>query len=93
MKTSNKLKEVFSSEEEFYFWHRHWDEVSIDHSLTTWDYQWMYACILNGGLAILPKYNLVVYIGFGEGGVNTLNQDSPMANIPTKDIGQDLNHL
>ena len=92
MKNSHLLKEAFESEEEWTYWSSYWDKVSINHSVTAWDYQWMYACILNGGLAILPKSNLVENIGFGEGGVNTLNQDSPMANIPTEDIGQDIKH-
>jgi hypothetical protein len=52
----------------------------------------MYTCILNGVLAIQPKYNLVTNIGFGEGGVHTLDQDSPMANIPIQDIGQYIKH-
>jgi hypothetical protein len=92
MKNGHLLKEVFASEEEWNYWSKRWDEVSIDHSVTAWAYQWMYACILNGGLAILPKSNLVENIGFGEGGVHTLNQDSPMANIPTQDIGQEIKH-
>ena len=92
MKTSNKLKEVFSSEEEWHYWHSHWDKVSIDHSLTAWDFQWMYTCIVNGGLSILPRCNLVANIGFGDGAVNSLDQDSNIANILAQDICQTITH-
>lgn len=31
--------------------------------INTWDYQWVYTCIRNNGLAICPKYNLISDIG------------------------------
>jgi hypothetical protein len=92
IKKSHLVKEAFSSEEEWDYWSSRWDKVSIDHSVITWDYQWIYTCILNGGLSILPRRNLVTNIGFGEGGIHTLDQDSRLANIPSHDIGQTIIH-
>tara|TARA_Y100000589_G_scaffold11038_1_gene9144 strand:+ start:85 stop:945 length:861 start_codon:yes stop_codon:yes gene_type:complete len=37
----------------------------------TWDYQWVYSCLRNGGLSIMPSSNLVSNIGIGPEGTNT----------------------
>ncbi len=38
---------------------------------STWDYQWDFTIGLEGGLAIIPKDNLVENIGFGDDATNT----------------------
>lgn len=50
-----------------------------------WDYQWVYSCWSQGGLAILPNINLVSNIGFGYDARHTIGE-SPIANLPTADI-------
>lgn len=54
---------------------------SYTGSLKTWDVQWLYACLVSGGLCIIPRVNLISNIGIigthSEGG----NQ-----NLPTFDI-------
>lgn len=34
--------------------------------LDAWDYPWLFARVLNSGLGILPKYNLIENVGYGE---------------------------
>jgi hypothetical protein len=33
------------------------------NKIDTWDIQWVFACVINSGLAICPKYNLISNIG------------------------------
>jgi len=91
MKTSHLLKDLFPTEEEWDYWSSRWDEVAVKHT-ATWDYQWMYTCIVNGGISIVPKCNLVSNIGFGDGGVHTFDQDSELSNIPSRAIDVSIIH-
>lgn len=38
-----------------------------DGKIDTWDYQWIYSCIINSGKCIIPKVNLIENLGFFEG--------------------------
>jgi hypothetical protein len=44
--------------------------VQGESPVNTWDYQWHFTCIANGGLTIIPNRNLVTNIGFDEAGVH-----------------------
>lgn len=37
----------------------------------SWAYAWFYSCILNNGLSIVPKNNLIENLGFGEDATHT----------------------
>lgn len=41
----------------------------------TWDYQWEYTMLLYGGLAIVPRVNLIQNIGFGRNATHTFKED------------------
>jgi hypothetical protein len=41
--------------------------------LNTWDYQWIYSCIINSGLCIVPKVNLISNLGFEGEATHTNN--------------------
>lgn len=43
-------------------WYRHLKLV-IQGKINTWDYQWIYACLINKGLVATPTYNLIHNIG------------------------------
>jgi hypothetical protein len=58
----------------------------ISGRLDTWDFQWMFACWRQSGLAITPQVNLVSNVGFRADATHTVG-NSPEANIPTRDIG------
>jgi hypothetical protein len=67
------------------YWIDIFDRV-FNGAIDTWDYQWVYACWCQSGLAVLPDSNLVSNIGFGVEGTHTFNSDSPLANLPLTDI-------
>jgi hypothetical protein len=55
---------------EFKYWRNIFWKIK-NNEIDTWDYQWSFTMWINGGLAILPKINLVSNIGFGEDATHT----------------------
>lgn len=47
----------------------------------TWDYQWIYTCWKNNGVAVLPSRNLVSNIGIGPSATHTISK-SPVSLYP-----------
>ncbi len=45
----------------------------------TWDYQWFYSILINNGLCIVPKTNLVQNIGIGEAGATNTTGNNVLA--------------
>jgi hypothetical protein len=73
------------------FWAETMDRVA-DGELDSWAYQWTFACIVRGGLAAMPRRNLVSNIGFGETAVRTTDPSHPLANLPTTGVRFPLRH-
>ena len=67
-----------------------WNLV-YEGGIDTWDFQWHFAVISQGGLAISPKVNLVTNIGFGESATHTTG-GSYKADIPIHEIDFPLQH-
>ncbi len=60
-----------------------------ENQIDTWDIQWVYTCLFNSGLSIIPKYNLVSNIGVE--GTHTPKKVSenlfiPVKNLPTENL-------
>ncbi len=85
IRNSGLLNSLCDDPLEAAYWAQLFDQVAAG-LIDTWDYQWLYHCWLNNGLAILPEVNLISNIGFGEGATHTHAADSPMANLPTTDL-------
>jgi hypothetical protein len=66
------------------------DSVSLG-SLNTWDYQWVFACLLHDGLAAVPSANLVSNIGFDAAATHTTGP-SRLANLPCGTMRFPLTH-
>ena len=52
-------------------WYRRWKWCQGEEKLSAWDFQWVYACLRQGGLSVAPTRNLVENIGFGEDATHT----------------------
>jgi len=48
--------------------------------IDTWDYQWGFCRLINSGLSVVPRVNLISNIGFGADATHT-TADSSLANI------------
>jgi hypothetical protein len=53
------------------YWFRIWQRLFDTGYPDTWDYQWVFTCIINGGLTALPHNNLVSNIGFDHDATHT----------------------
>jgi hypothetical protein len=58
------------------------DLVAMDYH-QTWDFQWFFSCIMQHGLAVVPKYNLIANIGIQ--GIHTA-KSSKLNKMPLKSI-------
>lgn len=57
-----------------------------------WSYYWKYACLCQSGLCIIPKFNLISNIGFGNNATHSLNSLSRISQLPTQEIEFPLIH-
>lgn len=53
--------------------------------IDTWDYQWLFTCASNNGLAAIPSGNLITNIGFGHEATHT-TEDAPIAQLPWQPV-------
>jgi hypothetical protein len=74
---------------------RYWQQI-FDHtasgSIQTWDYQWLYACLVHNGKCAMPYGNLVSNIGFGGEATHTSGTASPLSNLPVQPMTFPLHH-
>lgn len=52
----------------------------------TWDYQWTYAMLSHGGVAVIPQKNMISNIGFGVDATHTKDGGSLFANAKRFEI-------
>lgn len=74
LRDSSFLQTVFNDPLERTYWSRIWQRL-MDHAQPdTWDYQWVFTCMANGGLTASPNQNLVSNVGFGEDASHTTSK-------------------
>lgn len=69
----------------------HFDRV-YEGLIDTWDYQWQYAVIKNGGLAVVPEVNLVSNIGYGDDSTHLKKFDGTRHDLENDPIDFPLRH-
>jgi hypothetical protein len=65
LSASGLLKAIFQDPEELEYWSAIWNRLYCEGEPDTWDYQWSFSCLVNGGLTVLPNKNMVANVGFG----------------------------
>jgi hypothetical protein len=85
-----QLEEVFGDPELADFWYAIFEAVRSG-SIDTWDYQLVYASLINSWLNIIPAVNLVTNIGFGPDATHT-KSPSGFDNEPPGDLRFPLRH-
>jgi hypothetical protein len=75
------LKDLFAETSVQRFWTELYDEVYTSAKTHIWDYQWLLACWLQGGLSIVPNVNLVSNIGFGADATHTRALDAALVQL------------
>jgi len=63
-----------------------------ERRVDTWDYQWVFARLINSGLSITPKQNLISNIGFAEEATHTRDSGDRRNNLKRHEIEGELFH-
>lgn len=63
LRNTREFRQFFTNPEVANFWCDRFDSVA-SKGFNTWDYQWVYAHLINNGLSIVPAENLVSNVGF-----------------------------
>jgi hypothetical protein len=88
---SNYLDHIFTNIHHQKYWHLVFKKIFDADQKFTWDYQWIFAQWIHGGLAIVPHVNLVSNIGHGPDATHT-KKKSKISNLPTEKIYFPLIH-
>lgn len=57
----------------------------------SWDYAWLFSMLYNEGLAVVPEYNLVENIGFGESATHTRYSNRHLDCLEAREMTLPLN--
>jgi len=71
LNASTFLKTIFEDSIERQYWIKIWQKLLKSGQPDTWDYQWTFTCLANGGLTALPNQNLMHNVGFGKDATHT----------------------
>lgn len=85
---SGFIESIFHDPIERKFWKKIWENLYYRNMPDTWDYQWFFSCISNGGLTIVPNQNLINNIGFDSDATHTTSRTfkvSKVAGIKVRD--------
>lgn len=69
-----------------------WNKVHGGGDGDVWDYQWHFAVMNRGGLAVVPQKNLISNIGFSSNATHTKNKESHKHDIERKRIEKPIRH-
>ena len=85
------LESIFEDPVEIQHWSSAFDRV-YRGEIDAWDYQWVFACLYQSGLSILPNRNLISNIGVGPDATNFTEGHSTIG-IPARDLGNCVHPL
>lgn len=93
VKENGLLLKTFEDEAEADRWEDKFDQYYAK-KINSWDGQWSYACLVNRGLCVMPKVNLISNIGFGKEATHTnMNiTENELANLPIYPMSFPLIH-
>lgn len=60
--------------------------------IDTWDHQWLFSCLSQNMLSVIPQANLVTNIGFGKDATHTRNIESRLSRMETGTLEIPLRH-
>lgn len=90
IRDEGRLADWVCSQAEQDYWGRIFEQ-GYQGKVDTWDYQWDFACRLNGQVAVLPNRNLISNIGFGQNATHTTG-GSVLSNMQEEEMQFPLRH-
>lgn len=88
LKKSNYMKYYH----EIDFFTEQLDNIYKGRDETIWDYQWRFHMLINSGLCIIPKYNLIDNIGWGEEATHTKGSKKTIYDVGIRAMDFPLKH-
>jgi len=89
--TKEKIHEISIIPECYQDRLKHFQSV-YSHQIDTWDYQWLFACLMHKGMAVVPMKNLVSNIGFGVKSTHTHDKKSRFSRVSLHKMHFPLRH-
>lgn len=83
--TENQINNIFRIRQQQKYWMKFF-QLAYDGKIDTWDYQWVYTCLINNGLCIMPNVNLVSNIGFGSDSTHMKYKSSIFSEMEAREI-------
>jgi hypothetical protein len=68
----SRIRDILCSEEQYHIRKERFDNMYFG-KVDSWDAQWLFTCLIQSGLSIVPSVNLISNIGFGKDGTHTIN--------------------
>jgi hypothetical protein len=75
-----------------YVFEQLWKDGETINKKNVWDYQWQFTCKIHSGLVVIPNRNLIINLGFGAGGTNTLNVKPDHYQLLLEEVAFPLRH-
>ncbi len=85
------LYSVFKDDAVAFRWENRFQEY-YENRINSWDGQWTFTVLSQGGLSINPNVNLVSNIGFGSEALSCKDENDPLANISSEQMSFPLKH-
>jgi hypothetical protein len=93
VKESNILKDILIDSKAVNYWTSIFNSIYENPTGITWDYQWTFACWMQGGLNIIPNVNLISNVGVGADSTNfNSSKEYSFINLPTESMKFPLKH-
>ncbi|BCL39276.1 glycosyltransferase family 2 protein [Nostoc sp. MS1] len=93
VKAENLLRDILIDPKAVSYWQRKLQTIYDNPTGITWDYQWTFACWMQGSLNITPNVNLVSNVGVGADSTHfDSQQDFSFINVPTQAMEFPLKH-
>ena len=81
-----------SRTENFYNYYYHMLDAAYKNTLNTWDLQWVYSILINGGISAHPSVNLVQNIGFDNEGTHTNEGNELVEKLKLSSLNNPIIH-
>ncbi|WP_375503172.1 glycosyltransferase family 2 protein [uncultured Nostoc sp.] len=93
VQAENILHDILADQKAINYWRRIFQSVYNNPTSITWDYQWTFACWMQGSLSIIPNVNLVSNVGTGADATHfTSNQKFSFINMSMEAMEFPLKH-
>lgn len=91
IREKNLLQDLLQDSHAVKIWTQTFDIIR-EKKLDCWDFQWIFANWVHGGLAITPRENLIEYIGYTEDATHTTNELSQYNQLLVEEMEFPLKH-